>query len=93
MSALTPVGPIRDAFLRLASRNEVTAWDLAYRLGWERVSTSSGRRVPDVDRVRQSLGLVKQPSRGQNYVRQSIREQTAVAIVEAMGLDPVDVGL
>jgi len=77
-----PLEPLRDAFLR----SGVSASELARRLGWVR---------PDSERVRRSLGLkLDQNSRGYPpRLRETTSYERALAIADALGIDPSDVDL
>lgn len=96
MTDLVPVAPLRDKFLELRARGETNGCQIALRLGWTRlVRQKNGRRYEagDSSRVLRSLGLRGQMSRGQNIWRERIHADTAARLAEAMGLDPVDIGL
>lgn len=71
-----------------------TASSVARDLDWWRRSHRRGRTVtvPDGSRVRRVLGLAPRAGRGPKTQR-SIRYELAISIVDALGVDPVDVGL
>lgn len=90
------VEPLRDRFVSLHSRGEVTASGLARDLGWYRqASPSSGYRgrVPDGQRVRRALGLRPESSRGRSYHRQHVNYDLAGRLCAALNLDPWEAGL
>ena len=75
------VEPFRRAFL--ASGMSLT--DVARKAGWMR---------PDQPRAGQALGLHKSKIKGRRRgYRKKLCHGTAVALCEALGVDPVDVGL
>lgn len=83
--ALVSVVPLREAF----ERSGLNFSDLANSLGYMR----SGRRA-DPSPVRRALGFKRYTTRGCLCPpQQSMREATALRYAEALGLDPVDVGL
>lgn len=49
-----------------------------------------GREIGDPTRLRRRLGLAAEPS---GAITAGMRYETALAIVEAIGRDPVDFGL
>jgi hypothetical protein len=57
--------------------------ELARRLAWTH---------PDTQRVKRALGTKRDP-RTKSEVRLAVRYETAVKLIRAMGLDPVDYGL
>ena len=77
-----PIEPLRDAFLR----SGLSTHELARRLGWVK---------PDNARVRRALGLY--PDRNGRGTQPRLRETTsydrALAIADALGIDPADVDL
>ena len=77
-----PVAPLREAFLR----SDVTASELARRLGWVR---------PDSSRVGRQLGLLQSCDgrTRQPYIRETTTYERALEICAALGIDPVDVDL
>lgn len=87
MSDLVDVAPLREAFLR----SGLTQGDVARRLGWVDRNGTQGYRVA------RSLGLLPWYTRrnGRRYVRPVARIQydRAVALADAIGVSPVDVGL
>jgi hypothetical protein len=83
-----PNAPLREAFERM----DLSLPELACRLGWERQAHRSRTKVGDTSRVRRALGYA--PSAGtRSYNQEFIKYDTAVQIVRAMGLDPVDYGI
>lgn len=103
-----PVRPLRDAFLRDCARGELTAREVARRLGWY-WPLDSGR--PDSARVLRRLGLIEEPSErrdsaakralgeGAREVHEQLADATAcvtyaVAVELCRGLDrdPADFG-
>jgi hypothetical protein len=82
------LAPLREAFLR----SGLTAGDVARTLGWTR--TNYGRRVNDSGRVKRYLGISPCQGGGQApRLRERCSYKTAVMLAEAIGVDPVDVGL
>jgi len=77
-----PVAPLREAFLR----SDVSAGELARRLGWTR---------PDSMRVARQLGLLQSHDgrSRQPYIRETTSYERAVEICLALNIDPADVGL
>ena len=82
-----PVEVLQEKFLD----SGLTAVELAQRLGWTR---DHGRRA-DGERVRRYLGLIQQPGGKGRVAKYKVRmyDSTALEIAEALGLDPVDIGL
>lgn len=83
-----PVEGLREAFLRLQRSRGLTTSELAQRLGWTR--PVRGRQAPDATSVKRALGLAAHPTNGRR--RQTVSYDLAVLLVEAMDLDPVDLG-
>lgn len=77
-----PVGPVREA----VERSGVSLRELARRLDWWR---------PDDLRVARRLGRLTTNSGhgGGRYYAKTIDCETALSIVDAVGADPVDLGL
>lgn len=73
----------------------MTASEVADRMGWTRPGWKASSRAPDGPRVTRVLGLRDGSSRhvGGSKRQTHTRYETAVALAEAMGLDPVDVGI
>lgn len=87
---LVSVVPLREAF----ERSELSFCKLAWSLGYTRVIKGTGWVVSDPSPVRRALGLQAYNSRGHRYPAQKfMREATALRYAEALGLDPVDIGL
>lgn len=89
---MTPVAPIREAF----EAGGGSAVALAHTLGWYgtrtgRTPSERANAKADSSRVRRALGII--PDRKGGPCRQQITLSTAYRLVDAMGLDPVDVGL
>lgn len=79
---------LREAVVRVVGRGEVSWGEIARRMGWV-----NGRA--DTPRVKKTLGLVPTPN-GHGYppsIRVLVGVDTAVRLLDAVGLDPVDVGL
>ena len=89
-----PNGPIAQAALRKVESGEMTWSDICRSLGW--VDKNNGA---DTSRLRRRLGLVGQTKGGGSRNRKELRlmtgmrYETAVEIVRALGLDPVDFDL
>lgn len=83
--------PIREAFLRQQESGQLTATELAKRIGW--LDGNGG----DYSRMMRRLGLVEDVTvkKGKRYARMARRMNyaDAVRIVRALGLDPVDFDL
>lgn len=77
--------PLREAF----EASGMTVSLLAVRLGYERKGPTGRRLAPDTAPVRRSLGLGI--FKGHRQTQMQVR--TALRYVEALELDPVDVGL
>lgn len=78
-----PVQPLQEAF----RRSGLTAAELARRLGWYR---------PDSVRVARQLGLISNGGRGHGSrpdMRKTMSRAKALEILDALGLDPVDVDI
>ena len=80
MSTMVPTEVLRRAF----ADSRLTPGEVARRMGWLR---------PDSQRVRRYLGLSPQWYQGSPYQARTTSYHTAVELVRAMGLDPVDYGL
>jgi hypothetical protein len=87
------VKPLRDRYYYLTQQRGYTAADIASWLGWYRVWGKSNQ--PDAQRLMKRLGVVKgYDGKSRSMLRQSvITEAKALEIAEALGLDPVDIGL
>jgi hypothetical protein len=82
---LVEVAPIRDAFLR----SGLTLSDVAWNAGWMRLHR--GKVWADASRVGRCLGLKAQSSRaGERRFVKRVHYEVAVALVRAIGYDPVD---
>lgn len=87
-----PVAPLQERFIQLRDRGEITANELALRLGWIRSDTGS----PDSTRVRRALGLKECLARGGDKHRRAqtnVRYETAVLLAEALHMDPHEAGV
>lgn len=87
MTDLVPVAPLREAF----EESGMTTGQVAQRLGWFRAHDG----FPDRSRFLRAIGVYHSYKGGarRRYFRVNTSYVTAVAIAEALGLDPVDVGL
>lgn len=89
------LAPIREAF----HASGLTARHVAEQLNWTTVKYRSrrypgGRRYPDSYRVRRTLGLsLDHDMDGNRRHRARCSYETAVRLITAMGLNPVDFGL
>ena len=81
---------MREKFLLLESRGEVTATEVANRCGWAALQ-KNGKRKPDGSRVNRALGITKE-SDGHGY-RKEISEDVAILLCRALHADPWEVGL
>lgn len=79
---------LRREFERRRDLGWVTPTDVAYRCGWV-----NKHGAPDVSRVVRVLGITKCKTKGYSYFQRAIREEIALQLVDALGADPVDVGL
>lgn len=85
---LVPTSILRERFLELQDRGQVTFSSLAERIGWHQ----SGRPDrPDVTRVGRALGIYEDPQT--KGLRQGMTPATAVLTGGHLGLDPVDLGI
>jgi hypothetical protein len=84
--------PLRERFLELRDRGELTASELARRVGWRR---SSRDPLPDQSRVMRALGLraCKMSGRDAQCFNKRVSEQNALLLGDALGLTPYEVGL
>lgn len=97
-----PVDPIREAVLE-AEREGLSRSEICRRLGWTRERAKQpprrrkDKRVPQADtsRLARRLGLLPNKDGNGDYtlVTVTIRYDIAVAIIRAIGRDPVDLGL
>jgi hypothetical protein len=79
---MVPLGPLRERYLALDNGARPGLRELARRLEWF---------CPDQNRAGRALGIHKDPHTGKPS--EYITYDTAVRICEALGFDPVDVGL
>lgn len=89
---LLPNAPIREAF----EESGLSAGDVARRIDWvvQRPRPRFEPGVGDSARLKRSLGLMDSIDKhGVRRRQTTINEETAAAIVEALGLFPADVGL
>lgn len=84
-------GPIREA-VEQAERGGLGGTEIARRLGWMGSMRSNGKRYGDITRLRRRLGQ-KQTHGRYVLTTQTIRIDIAVAIIRAIGRDPVELGL
>lgn len=83
------VKPIREAFLN----SGLTGCEVARRLDWYRFDGQ-----PDSSRVTRQLGIVKHQSNGRKgevykTFRKRISYDAGLMYAEALGIDPIDLGL
>lgn len=77
-----------DAFKKAFLESGLTARELAEELGWYT------KPHPDGQRVRQALGLVVEHRKGGgSKFRERVHKELALQLCEALGVDPIDVGL
>lgn len=84
--------PLREAW----EASGLPLAELAKRMGYIYVSKNDGRERSDAGAVQAALGLKRCKVRGKSprwTIRKRMREDTALRYLEAMHLDPVDVGL
>lgn len=87
-----PIEPLRDRFLRMVENGEISATELASRLGWIRTDTNT----PDSTRVRRALGLKTTLTRGgstERKVQTQVRYETAVLLAQGLHMDPFEAGV
>jgi hypothetical protein len=94
ISDRVPVAPLREAFVS----SKLTSSELCYRLGWVRLDRrfSPPREYADTQRLRRALGLAPNWNASAHAfvsVATRIGYDNATRIAEAIGVDPVDVGL
>jgi hypothetical protein len=84
-----PNAPIREAF----ERSEVSAYELAERLGYWR--TDRGVRRPCASSVQKALGIRERSAKNGKRAKlpTKMRYETAVRFARELGLDPIDVGI
>lgn len=79
---LVPNKEIREAFLR----SGLQAADVANFCGWLRKNG-----MPDTTKLNRSLGIESQKNKdGTHYRNTRMAEQSALEVIEALNLDPVD---
>lgn len=86
------VTPLREAFLA----SGMTKGDVCRRLGWTKARAGHG--PADTSRLGRALGMqLLAPGRARpgraRYMNRTISYELAARIAEAIGVDPVDVGL
>jgi hypothetical protein len=74
-----PVAPLREAFLA----SPMTAPDVAREVGWWLANGT-----PDSSRVKRTLGINLETSRGRRYRRSLVDAETVQLIAEAIGVAP-----
>lgn len=79
---------LRVEFLDRSEKGWISARDVALRMDW---LDPKGR--PDGNRVLRQLGVNQTYMHGRWYRLSSVMRDRAVLLAEAIGLDPVDVGL
>lgn len=90
-----PNEPFREAVLSRVASGEETYSTICRRMGW----TFPHPRYPafakpDHARLKRSLGMRPSKSgKGTITLTKNMRYPTALALTEALGLDPVDMGL
>jgi hypothetical protein len=86
-----PNEPLRERFLELQKLGRVTAVSVAAALDWYGTKNVGGqvKRVPDSTRVLKRLGLTPQDGK---YAT-TVRYETAVAIAQALGMEPYEAGV
>jgi hypothetical protein len=77
---------LRKKFIDLRDHNEVTAADIAHRLGWQKMTDGAA----DITRVHRALGMANDTKI--HRTRQSVSEETAKQLCEAMHILPAEVG-
>lgn len=83
-----PVEPLREA----VRRSMVPRSDICRELGW--VRTNKGRVILDTRRLARSLGEIPYGGeKNRQTVKQKVRVDTALAVIRAINLDPVDLGI
>jgi len=89
-----PNEPLRERFLVMRQRGELTAMTVAVKLGWYAcISKGSGRskdKRGDTVRVLRTLGL---STNGDGTVRERVGYESAVELAHALGMDPHEAGV
>jgi hypothetical protein len=83
---LVDVAPLREAF----EQSGLTLSEVCRRLGWYCPKVNRPSLGPDTARLRRALGT---QHHGRGYVNRRIGYDLAARIAEAIGVDPVEVGL
>lgn len=84
--------PLREAW----EASGLPLTEVARRMGYVYVAKKDGLERPNDAAVQAALGLKRCKARGKDprwVVQKRMREDTALRYLEAMHLDPVDVGL
>lgn len=87
-----PVDPLKERFLLLCERGEISTSEVALRCNWIRSDTGA----PDATRVRRALGLKECLARGgesRKRKQTKVRYETAVLLAEALNMDPHEAGI
>jgi hypothetical protein len=86
---LVDVAPLREAF----EQSGLTLSEVCRRLGWYCSKVKRPGTGPDTSRLRRTLGMQPHSSSYGPYVNRRIGYDLAARIAEAIGVDPVEVGL
>jgi hypothetical protein len=84
--------PLREAW----EASGLSLSELARRMGYVYISKKDGGERPNDAAIQAALGLKRCKIRGKSphwTIQKRMREDTALRYLEAMHLDPVDVGL
>lgn len=100
MIETVPAEPFRERFIYLRDRNELTASQLCWHMGWvyrpsrsacSREGRHHGHKKPNTSHAAHVLGLTRRTGCQQRST--SIRYETALPLSKALGLDPFECGL
>lgn len=85
-----PIAPFRDRFVALVNRGELSAQEVARRLGWSYNGTGL-----DTGRVQRAFGLKPYTTHGTNHPRYqvTVTYEMAVQLAEVLEMDPMDAGI
>lgn len=83
-----PIDPFRERYLELEAKGQITAEQLAIRLGYDR------NGPPDRRQALRAVGMVSYPDgKYGKRIKQSTRIDFGLRLAEVLGLDPHEVGL
>jgi hypothetical protein len=94
MSEKIPVAPIREAVLDYIEKHDVAFSEIAYRAGFYNLRKSSprtGHLAGESTSFKRALGII--PHTKAKQPTDVIDPETAAAILRAIHIDPIDLGL